>query len=245
MAIAADGQARIRPMAADTAHQAANMAANLAPGRGLPGPQQDRHRARGGDVIDMDGHEAALVMVRVEQGKLLMPVHDVDGVVDVQRHLGGWAGEAGAVGVDHGVGQANDLAQRRCVLPARHGRLRAQIMAAVWQATAGEFEPGVCAEVIEVVGVLVAAGDGEHAGTQDVGDAMRHEQRIARVHDQPSKSIGDPYATLGGCQQQDAAIGGDAAAIERRGDFLAADGWKEEGRGRIVKHGGCGLGVIA
>ena len=169
-----------------------------------------------------------------------MAVHDVDGVIDVQRDLGRRAGVAGAVGVDHGVGQAHDLAQRRRILPARHGRLRAQITAAVRQAAAGELEAGVGAQMIEVVGILVAAGDGEHAGAQDIGDAVRHEQRIARVGDQARQPVRDPQAALGGGQQHDAAIGGDATTVEGRGDFLAADGWKQERRSRIVAHGGCG-----
>jgi len=125
MAVAADGQARIRPMAADAAHQAAQVRADFGPGRSFARPQQDCDRARGGGVIDVDGHEAAFVVVRVEQGQLLMPVHDIDGVIDVQRHFGRGAWVAGAVGIDHGVGQANDLAQRRRIFPARHGRLRA------------------------------------------------------------------------------------------------------------------------
>ena len=169
-----------------------------------------------------------------------MPVHDVNGIVDVQRHPGRRAREAGAVGVDHGVAQANDLAQRRRILPARYGRLRAQITAAVRQAAAGKLEAGIGAQMIEIVGVLVAAGDGEHAGTQDVGDAVGHEQWIARIGDQPREPVGNPQPTLGRSQQHDAAVGGDAAAIERRRDFLAADGWKQEWRGRIVEHGGCG-----
>ena len=72
-------------MATDTPHQAANVAADLVSGRCLAGPQQDGDRPRGGNVVDVDGHEAALVVVRVEQGQLLMAMHDVDSVVDVQR----------------------------------------------------------------------------------------------------------------------------------------------------------------
>jgi hypothetical protein len=46
--------------------------------------------------------------------------------------------------------------------------------------------------MVEVVGVLVAAGDGEHAGAQDVGDAVRHEQGIARIGNQACQVIGHP-----------------------------------------------------
>ena len=89
MTIAADGQARVRPMTADAAHQAAQMAADFVSGRCLAGPQQHRHRARGGSVVDMDRQEAPFIVVSVEQRELLMAVHDVDGVVDVQRDRGG------------------------------------------------------------------------------------------------------------------------------------------------------------
>ncbi len=113
-------------------------------------------------------------------------------------------------------------------------------MPAVRQATAGEFEPGIGAQMIEVVGVLVTAGDGEHAGAQDVGDAVRDEQWIAWVRDQPREPTGDPHPPLGRAQQHHAAIRGEPSAIEVGGDFLAADRWKQERRGRILGHGGCG-----
>ncbi len=113
-------------------------------------------------------------------------------------------------------------------------------MAAVRQASAGELEAGVGAQMVEVVGILVAASDGEHAGAQDVGHAVRHQGRIARIGDQPRQPVSDPQAPLGSRQQHDAAIGGDPATIKGRGDFLAARGWKQKRRGRIVGHGGCG-----
>ena len=94
--------------------------------------------------------------------------------------------------------------------------------------------------MIEVVGVLVAAGDGEHARAQNIGDAVRHQQRIARIGDQRRQPVGDPDTPLGRSQKHHAAIGGDASAIERGGDFLASDGWKPERLSRIVVHGGCG-----
>ncbi len=94
--------------------------------------------------------------------------------------------------------------------------------------------------MVEVVGVLVAAGDGEHAGAQDVGDAVRHEQGIARIGNQACQPIGDPQTALGGGQQHDAGIGGKASAVEVGDDFLAAHCWKQERRVGIVGHGGRG-----
>ncbi len=39
-----------------------------------------------------------------------------------------------------------------------------------------------------------AALNGEHAGAQDIGDAVRHEQWIARVGDQPRQPISGEWS---------------------------------------------------
>ncbi len=240
VAIAADRQPRGGPVAADAAHQAPEVAAHL-DATGRPARAQNhRDRARGGDVVDVDGHEAALVVMRVEQRELLVAMHHIHRVVDVQRHRFGRPEIAGAVEIDHGVAQAHDLAQGGRILAARHGGLGAQVASAVGQAPAGELEARVGAQVVEVVGVLVATGDGEHAGSQDVGDAVGHQRRVARIGDQPGQAPGHAQAALGGGQKHDAAVRRHAAAIEGSGELLAADGWKEEGCGRIIGHGGCG-----
>ena len=113
-------------------------------------------------------------------------------------------------------------------------------MAAVGQAAAGELEAGIGAQMIKIIGVLVAASDGEHAGAQNIGDAVRHEQWIARISNQTCQPISDPQTALGSGQQHDAAVRGEASAVKVSGDCLAAHGWKQERRGRIVGHGGCG-----
>src|SRR6185437_7010562 len=84
--IATDGETRGRPMAADATHQTTQMTADFVSRWCLAGPQQHRHRPRGGGLVDVDRQEAAFVIMRVEQRKLLMAVHDIDGVVDVQCH---------------------------------------------------------------------------------------------------------------------------------------------------------------
>ena len=54
--------------------------------------------------------------------------------------------------------------------------------------------------MVEVIGVLVATRDGQHARAQDIGDAVRHEQWIARIGNQPREPIGNPHAALGSGQ---------------------------------------------
>ena len=244
MAVAADGDAGGGPVPPDTMHQAAKMAAELGAARRPAGPQQHRHRARGGGVVGVDRQEAALVVVGVEQRELLAAVHHVAGVVDVQRHRGRWSGVAGAVEVDHGMDQARHLAPARHVLPARHGRLRAGVGAAVRQPSAGQLEARIAAQLVEVVGVLVAAGDRQDARPQDVGRAVAHQQRMAPVGDQPSQPRREAKLPIGCRQQQHAAVRGEAAAVERRCQLLAANGWKTERQDRIVGHGECGSGRL-
>ena len=61
VAIAADCQLRGGPVATDAAHQAADMTSDLMSGRRLARSQQDGDGTRGGDIVDVDGHEAAFV----------------------------------------------------------------------------------------------------------------------------------------------------------------------------------------
>ena len=183
-------------------------------------------------------------MVGVEEGQLLVAVNHVQGVIDVQGDRLRLAGVAVAPGVDHGVGQADDGLQVRSVLPARDRRLRAQVAAAVGQAAAGQLERRIAAQAVEVVGVLVAAGDGQHSRPQDRGDRMGHQGRIARVGNEGGDPIDDADPAVGQGQQRHAAIGGNAPAIEGGADFLAPHAWQIEQKTGIVLHGGRGAPVF-
>jgi len=77
VAVAADRQARGRPVASDAAHQAAQMPAHLLARRRPAWTQQDHDRPGGLDVVDVDGQEAALATVAVEQRELLVAMHHV------------------------------------------------------------------------------------------------------------------------------------------------------------------------
>jgi hypothetical protein len=188
----------------------------------------------------MDRQKAALTVVAVEQGKFLMPVHDIGRVGDVEGDGGRRPGKAGTVEVDQGVSHAHHLAPTRRVLPTRHRRLRAQIAAAVRQAVAGQLEGGIGAQMVEVVGVFVAAGNGEDARAQDVIDAVGHQGGVTRVRNQPPQLRRNPQAPLHRAEQQDTAIGGNAPAVEGGDQLLAVNRWKTERQDRIVGHGGCG-----
>ena len=80
---------RVSASAGGCVGQAAQMPAHLLARRGLAGTQDHRHRAAGRRIVDVDRQEAALVIMGVEQRQLLVAVHDVDRVVDVEHHRPG------------------------------------------------------------------------------------------------------------------------------------------------------------
>jgi len=94
--------------------------------------------------------------------------------------------------------------------------------------------------VIETVGILIAAGDRQHACPQDIGDAMGYQRRVASVGDQTRQSLGNSDAPFGSGKQHHATVRGDASTVECSGQLLAPNGWKTEQLGRIIGHGGCG-----
>src|SRR6201990_2174686 len=240
VAVAANGDVGMWPVLPDGAQQASQMTAYLLSWWGLAGLLQHRHWPRGRGVIDVDGQEAALIVMRVEHRQLLMAMHDIEGIVDVQRYRGGRLVIAAAIQRHHGPHQPDHLAQARRILATRHGWLRAQIAPAIRQVTAGKFEGGITPQIIEFVGIFVAAGNGQYASAQDVGKRMNNPRRVAPIGDLRSKPVGDSHAPLRQGQQHHAAVRTDAPAIERGGDLLAVYRWQRERQQAIVDHGGCG-----
>jgi hypothetical protein len=84
---------------------------------------------------------------------------------------------------------------------------------------------------------LIAAGNGEDASAQDVGQEMGDPVLIAAVRE----PLGDAEPTLRLGEQHDAAIRSDPSAIKGGGDLLPLNGWKVERQQIIVGHGGRGV----
>lgn len=74
-------------------------------------------------------------------------------------------------------------------LPTQDGWLRGKIVAALRQTPAGQLERRIAARVIEIVGIRVAAGDGENARAQDVFQLVRDACFIPTVRDQPGQHL--------------------------------------------------------
>ncbi len=116
MTVTPQGDACRRPVPADAPDQAAQMAADLLARGRLAGTQDDRHRAAGGGVVDVDRQETALVVMGVEQRKLLMAVNHVDRIVDIEGHGFGRHGIARTVQINQDAHQPDQFAQARRVL---------------------------------------------------------------------------------------------------------------------------------
>src|SRR5262252_7654941 len=99
--------------------------------------------------------------------------------------------------------------------------------------TARQLEGGIAAQMIEVVGIFVAAGDGKNTSAQNVRKRVYNSARFAPIDDLRSKPIGDSHAPFGQRQQQH-------TTVEGGGDLLASNRWQRKRQQAIVDHGGCG-----
>ena len=103
---------------ADAPHEPAQMRPHLDARGRLARPQHDGDRAACRAVVDMDRQKAALVVMGVEQRQLLMPMHHIAGVVDVQHHTVRRGGVAFHPLIDQSIGQPDGIAQARGILQA-------------------------------------------------------------------------------------------------------------------------------
>src|SRR4051812_16119405 len=221
MAVAPQQDLHTRPVVAQRRDQAAQPEHDLSPGRPGGGAQE------GGDhaalaVEHHDRLEAVLIIVRVEQAKLLATVHGVEGVVDVEHDAARHPAEALAVVVDQGTAHAQQGVPVRQVLGPRHSGLRTQV-AMLRQPIHRQLEQRISPQTVGVVAVLVAGGDHQHAEADDLIEPVHDALGRPRVTDARGKTPGDPQPLLDLPQDQQATIGRHQLAVEARLDRPTAD----------------------
>ena len=230
MAVAPERDARLGPALADMAHEPAQMGAHFDARRRLAGAQHDRDGTALLGVIDMDRQKAALVIMGVEQRELLMAVHDIAGVVDIEsdarrariRRRPSMDRRARRSGGSRPSATAHS--------PAATGSAGNTGRARVGQPSAGELECRIAAQNVEIVGVLVAAADRKRCGRGSCRRRMGDARADRADRESSAPGAPRPQAPLGHRQQHHAAIRGQSAAIKSGCDFLALDGWKRERR---------------
>ena len=95
------------------------MSPHFDPTRCSAGAQHHRHGPAPLGIEDVNRQKAALVIVCIEQRQLLMAVHHVAGIVDVEGDGGGLARVAVHPGVHERIGQPDHVPQTRRVLEPR------------------------------------------------------------------------------------------------------------------------------
>ena len=153
------------------------------------------------------GRKQRGVVMGVEQGQLLVAVHRIAGVVDVQGDGGRGLGEALTEEVDQRRRQARRLKAGGRILEPAHGRLGTERAATLGRPSRRQLEQRIAAQGIAIVAILVAAGDGQHAETQHRGQGMGDARGIAPVADAGRQSRGQAQPALDVTQQNQAAIG--------------------------------------
>ena len=224
MTVPAHGDLDPGPVAPDAADDVPEDTRRLFSRGPLAGTQQREHRLAGCRVEDVDGLEAIVVVMGVEQGQLLAAVDGIEGIVDIEGDALGTTLEASEEQIDHRQPHAHKRAPRRRVLEARQGWLAHQIATRLGQAATGQLERRIDAQGIEVVAILVATGDGEQPCPDHVGVGMYRARRIARVGQAGGKAIGDPETRLDPAQHQNAPVGRQPAAVEPGAQLLVLDG---------------------
>ena len=94
--------------------------------------------------------------------------------------------------------------------------------------------------MVEVVGILIPAGNRQDAGQQDLGQRVHDPARIASIRDHGRELLGNAQSLGGLGEQQDAAARGQAPAVEGSCELLAPHRWKRERQTRRIGHGGRG-----
>ena len=162
-------------------------------------------------------------VVRVEQRQLLLTVHGIVRVVDVEHDALGRPCEAAAVEVDLAKADTGERAPVGKVLQSRERRLTHQIGAALWATADRDLQSRIRAQRIDVVAILVAGGNHQHPRPRHIGIAMTDPGRIAVIAEGGADRLGQTQARLDLTQDDETAVRRQAAGIERGCEQLGLD----------------------
>ena len=189
----------------------------------LAGPQQRQHGLARESIEDVDRLEAGAVVVRVEQCQLLLAVHGIIRVVDVEHDARRRPREAAAVEIDLPEPDPCQRSPVGNVLQPRQRRLAHQVGTAFGAATDRDLQRGIGAQGIDVVAVLVTGGDHQHPCRHHLGVAVADASRIAIVVQRVGDGLGEPQARDDLTQHDQAAVRRQASGIERGCERLGLD----------------------
>jgi len=238
MTIPPQQDVRVRPDAAQPAQYATDDRRVLAPGGALAGPQH------GGDELTREPLEqeqrqvAVAAVVVVVEGKLLLAVGAILGVIHVQQDHRRRFGITGDEGVDEGLRQAVDVPACQAVLQPRKGRPGGERVVRIQRRTLGrQLEDRIMPQVVGVIAVGVAAGGLKDALTQQVGEAVVNVGRMAPITDGRTQALDQASLAIRAMQQQRPEVARQRPALEVGPHREVGHGRKAKlGRGKLI-HG--------
>jgi hypothetical protein len=146
--------------------------------------------------------------MRVEQRQLLLAMHGIIGVVDVEHDVARRPRETAAVEIDLAETDPRECAPVGDVLQPRQRRLAHQVGAGFGRTADGDLQCGIGAQHVDVVAVLVAGGDHEHPGHRHLDVAVPGAEWIALVAQGSGDRLGDGHQDpFSGCPLRAAGSG--------------------------------------
>ena len=213
----------IGPMPADLPDQPANMGGTLG-ALGPPGRAQQRPDRPTVPVKDDNGLEAVFVIECIEQAQLLMAMHRIEGIVDVEHDLTGRTRKGLAVEPDHLLAHPDQGACIGQVFHARDRGLRTQGCPGFGITLQRELEAGVMTQDGRVVAVLISGGNHHDPEADDVAQAVLHLGRITRVHHASGKPLCQSCFALDLAQQGQTGVGTHVRAVKAKQHRLTIQG---------------------
>ena len=224
VAVAADQDLDPRPVGADGLDDVAQDEGDLGAARRLAGAQDHGDRLAGARLVDVHRQKAATVVVGMEQGKLLATVDPIFGVVEVEHDPPRHVFEAVAEQLNHRRHHALERDRAGQVLEPAHGRLGAELGAALGQPADRHLEGRIGAQCIAIVGILIAGRDQQGTEAAHLGEPVLDPLGRPRIFDASRQPLGDAELALDLGQHQHPAVGGQAPGVARDLHRLAADG---------------------
>ena len=202
----------------------AQNACHLLAGRPLAGMVQGQDRLAGGALEDQHRLEAMSARVGVEQRELLLSVHHIVGIIDIENDAVRGLLVAPAEEIDQAASDAVEGCAVRNVLQSRERWLAHQIHAGLRVAATGDLHRRIGAQRVGVIAVLVSSRDQDHADKRHVGVGVGDAQGIADIRQRQRDHLRNAELQRDLAQHDDATVRRQVAAIERGCERLARNG---------------------
>ena len=202
----------------------------------FPRPQDRRDELPRPALVNMDRHETVLVEVGVEERQLLMPVHRITGVVDVEEDSRGRSPVGTDKGLAHCVCDPIEVGPGEGVLQPRERRLAGQGFVP-GKSAAGHLQDRIEAQPVGIVGVFVAAGDLIDPLRDQLPEGMARVAGVAAFRNDRGHPPDEAHPPFDLPKKKRAGVGGDLPAVEIGRNLFSLDVFKKKAFGARMIHG--------